>query len=482
MLTVVAATGAWFLKHRVSPVPAGTRTVAVLPLENREKDEKIEYLRFALADEISNALTHAHSLELRPSASTQKFANGELDPIKAGRELGVGTVVTGHLTSQDKTVRVTLEAVEVKDDRVIWTGMFQGPQDNLISLQNQMAKKVRTELIPALGVNPNAVESSSAPVNKEAYEAFLHTSGMSHEGQVNKDAIAALEKVVAVDPNYAPAWEALGRRYYFDAIYAGGGAAGYTNSNGAFRHALALEPGLVGAAGFLATNEVESGDLDKAYQDAQALVGRRPDSAYAHYSLGYVARYAGQLNRAESECDKALEIDPRNYNWRSCSFAFFELGKPARAMDYLAVDPGTEWSNAVRVTVLMRQGKIPEAQQAARQMTQTPTWMPQILQACLNKQPQTEIHRLAELAQNELLPEQDSELKYYQGAILAACGEKQIAYAFLQKAVAQNYCAYQALQSDPLLASMREDAEFRRISQSAAQCQQKFDAAQGTAR
>jgi hypothetical protein len=72
------------------------------------------------------------------------------------------------------------------------------------------------------------------------------------------------------------------------------------------------------------------------------------------------------------------------------------------------------------------------------------------------------------------LPEQDPELKYSQGAVLAACGEKQIAYAFLRKAVSENYCAHQALQSDPLLAGVRGDAEFRQIVQAAAECQQKF--------
>jgi TolB-like protein len=480
LLTVVVAMGTWFLKHRVTTVVAGNRTIAVLPLDNIDKDEKSEYLRFALADEIANALTYAHSLEIRPSATTQKYATGESDPTKAGRELGVGTVVTGHFLNQNNTVRVTLEAVEVKDNRLIWTGTLQAPVDNLIALQNQMARKVRLELVPALGIAQGAVESSSAPVNKQAYEAYLRTLAMPHEGQVNKDAIAMLEQVVGLDPNYAPAWEALGRRYYFDAIYAEGGAAGYQHSNAAYRKALVLEPGRVGAAGFLATNEVETGNLDKAYQDARELVQRRPDSGYAHYSLAYVSRYAGLLDEAESECDKALAIDSKNYNWRSCSFAFFERGKSTRAMEYLAVDPGTEWSNAVQVTVLMRQGKTPEAQQAAQQMTNTSIWMPKILQACLNKAPQTEIHRLAELAQNELLPEQDSELKYYQGAILAACGEKQIAYVFLHKAVAENYCAHQALQSDPLLASVREDAEFRQIAQAAAECQQKFEAAQGT--
>jgi hypothetical protein len=34
------------------------------------------------------------------------------------------------------------------------------------------------------------------------------------------------------------------------------------------------------------------------------------------------------------------------------------------------------------------------------------------------------------------------------------------------------------LQSDPLLAKVRGDAEFHQIVQAAAECQQKFDAAQ----
>ncbi len=479
LLMVVTAVGAWVLKHRMSTVQTNNRTIAVLPLQNINNDAESEFLRFALADEIANALTYAHSLEVRPSTATQKYANGEADPAKAGRELGVGTVVSGHFLRQNNTVQVTLEAVEVKDNRLIWTGTLSSPADNLITLQNQMAKKVRQELVPELGIARGAVEASSTPGNREAYDSYLRSKALSHDGGANKEAIAMLERSLALDPNYAPAWEALGRRYYFDAIYSGGGAAGYQRSNAAYQRALSLEPGRVSAAGFLATNEVEAGNLDKAYTDARALVQRRPDNAFAHYSLAYVSRYAGLLDEAQSECDKALAIDPKNYNWRSCSFAFFEQGKSARAIEYLNVDADSEWSNAVRVSVLMREGKTTEARQAAQQMTDNSMWMRGLLLACLNKAPGTEVHRLADLAQNELLPEQDSELKYYQGTVLAACGEKQIAFTFLRKAVAENYCAQQALQSDPLLAGVRADAEFRQIVQAASECQQKFAVAQG---
>ncbi|MGA7077754.1 MAG: protein kinase [Terriglobales bacterium] len=478
LLAVVAALGVWWFTRGAAPETASKRMIAVLPLQNINNDPESDFLRFALADEIANALTYAHSLEIRPSASTQKYANAETDPAKAGRELGVGTVVVGHFLRQDKNVMVTLEAVGVKDNNVIWTGTLTAPVENLIALRNQMAKQVRQELVPALGITHASAETTTTPSNQEGYDLYLRSVAMAHDGAANKEAIAILERAVALDSNYAPTWEALGRRYYYDAIYADGGEAGYQRSNAGYRHALSLEPGRVGAAGLLAANEAEGGNLDRAYDDAQALLRNRPDAAFAHYSLAYVLRYVGWLRESESECDKAVAIDARNYNWRSCSLAFMEAGKLPRAMEYLDRDAGAEWTNAMRVAVLMGQGKMLEARQAVPQVTENPMWMRGLLQACLDKAPAADIQQLAEQAQSELLGKHNPEMKYHQGALLAACGQKQIAFAFLRQAVAGNYCAHQALQSDPLLASVRGDPEFPEIVQAAADCQQKFNAAQ----
>jgi len=204
LVIMLLVAGAGWLKHRVKTVQTGNLTIAVLPLVNINNDSETEFLQFALADEIANALTYTHSLEIRPSRSTQKYVNGEANPAKAGRELGVGTVVAGHFVRQDKNLMVTLEAVEVKDNRLIWTGTLTSTTDNLIALQNQIAKKVRQELVPALGISGGTVEPGSAPVNREGYNAYLRTLAMSHDAAANKDAIAMLERAVKLDPNYAP--------------------------------------------------------------------------------------------------------------------------------------------------------------------------------------------------------------------------------------------------------------------------------------
>jgi serine/threonine protein kinase len=152
LLTILVAVGVLFFKHAAQGVGAGKRSIAVLPLQNINNDAESEFLRFALADVVVNTLTytHSHSLEVRPSTSTRTYFNGEADPAKAGRELGVGTVVVGHFLHENKSLLVTLEAVDVKDKKIIWIATVRSPEDNLISLQNQMVEKLLRELVPAV--------------------------------------------------------------------------------------------------------------------------------------------------------------------------------------------------------------------------------------------------------------------------------------------------------------------------------------------
>ena len=112
----------------------------------------------------------------------------------------------------------------------------------LISLQDQLTKKVRKELPLALGTTSGSADATSVPANPEAYDLYLRSVPVAHDPKPNKEGIVMLERAVGMDPSYAPAWEALGRRYYFDAIYSGGGEQGYNRSSAAYERALALEP------------------------------------------------------------------------------------------------------------------------------------------------------------------------------------------------------------------------------------------------
>jgi non-specific serine/threonine protein kinase len=270
LIAVLGAVGAWWFKHRSTSASTGGSAIAVLPLQNLNGDFSVDYLRFALADEISNVLTHSRTLDVRPSGVTRKFVSPDIDPQKVGRELHVGSVLTGHFLRQGDHLLVTLEATETKNNRMLWQTNFTASSDDLIALQDKLANQVRQGLLPILGAAGSYLDTGTRPKSQEAYDLYLHSLALPHDAGPNKDAIAVLEHVVESDPNYAPAWEELGLRSYYDADYSNGGEKMFQRSNQASERAVALDPNRIVAASQLITNRVERGELTKAYAAAES--------------------------------------------------------------------------------------------------------------------------------------------------------------------------------------------------------------------
>ena len=106
---------------------APKNTIAVLPLQNMNGDISVEFLRFALADEIANTLTYTRTLDVRPSAITRKFVGNDVDPQKAGREVHVANILTGHFLKQGDRLLITLEAIQVEGNRLLWQTNVTAP-------------------------------------------------------------------------------------------------------------------------------------------------------------------------------------------------------------------------------------------------------------------------------------------------------------------------------------------------------------------
>ena len=472
LITVLAALGTWWFKHRGAPV-GSKNTIAVLPLQNMNGDFSVDYLRFALADEIANVLTETRTLDVRPSSITRKYVSADLDPQEVGKELRVAEVVTGHFIKQGDYLMVTLEAVDTANDRLLWQTSFSTASQDAIALQNQLTGQLRQGMLPALGVTSSPVDTGPKPKNAQAYDLYLHSLALPHDPGPNKDAIAVLREVVRLDPTYAPAWEELGLRYYYDSAYSDGGEDAFQKSNEACQRALQLDPNrMIAAAQQLIINQVNRGELPKAYTGAEQLLRSRPESAQAHFSLAYVLRYAGMQEESARECDTALALDPGNFQFRSCAWAYMELGKTQRAMDFIRLDAGSEWAAYATLHVLLREGKIPEAKAQLKNVASAPRYHRELLESCLGTRPASELDRLAQQAETAVLAESDPEPWYYWGTAMAFCGKKEIALHMINAAVEQNYCAYSALLADPLLQKLRSSADFDKVLTAAHECQQ----------
>jgi hypothetical protein len=115
---------------------------------------------------------------------------------------------------------------------------------------------------------------------------------------------------------------------------------------------------------------------------------------------------------------------------------------------------------------------VDEAREAVKLMPTTPRYHRDLLEACLQLRPASELDRMAHDAETSLPTDPDPETWYYEGALFAYCGKKQAALHMLQSAVGQNYCAYSNLVSDPMLAKLRTDTAFDKVLTAAGQCQE----------
>ncbi len=474
LVTVLGAVGAWWFKHRQAASAEQRNAIAVLPLQNLSGDPNIDYLRYALADELTSVLTYARTLEVRPSSVTRKYNAIDLDPKKVGQELRVGRLLTGSYRKLGDTLSVTLEAIDVPTDRLLWEATVSAKAEDMINLQQQLSTQVERGLLPVLGGGGGEIEAASRPKNQEAYDLYLRSVAQPHDPKPNKEAIRMLEWAVGIDASYAPAWEALGQRYSFDSTYGGGGEEVFQKSNQAFERAVALDPNRVMAASLLITNRVERGDLIRAYDSATDLVKRRPQSADAHFALSYVYRYAGMLAESTQECNQARQLDPGNFSFRSCAWSFLEMGKTDRAMDFVQLDPGSEWAAWVTPYVNLTAGDVTEAHANAKNMAKASFYHRDLMEACTAPQKPPDFAKIVREAESSVIVEPDAEAWYHVGALMASCGQTEPALRLLKAAVQQNYCAYSALLDDPLLKELRKQTTFNEVLTAASSCQSLF--------
>jgi len=466
----------WVAKQRPAPVvvTASQKTVAVLPLQNLSADKDVDFLRLALADEIATALSYVRSLSIRPFATTSKYDSPSLDLQEAGKAMHVTNVVTGHYMKQGDQLEITLEAVDVVDNRTLWRDTMTVAAPDMIALRSQITAKVRQGLVPALGAGADSGEGSTRPRNEEAYDLYLRSIAVPHDPSPNKDAIAMLERAVGLDPSYAPAWASLGLRYHYDAAYSNGGEAMRKRSDTALERAISLDPNYSFAIAWLITNRVEQGQLAKAYQDAKALVTRHPEDAGAHFALAYVLRYGGAVEESAHECEAALTLDPGNFGLRSCAFTFDQLGNYARAMEFLQLDAGSMWASNNMMREYIRDGKLAQAKQFADKLRDMSQFDYQMMMVCIENPSSADVAPLARGVVATRLADPDPEPRYIVAGDLLFCGQKDAAVQLIKSAIAGRFCAYTGLQNDSVWTKLRGTPEFSELLSAAKRCRDDF--------
>ena len=281
-----------------------------------------------------------------------------------------------------------------------------------------------------------------------------------------------LERAVALEPEFAPAWNELGIRYYAFGTWWGGAGPARERSLAAHRKALELDPGLIDAARLIVTHRTETGDLEGAYEDARRLLDHFGPGPDTHFTLSYFYRYGGLLEASQRHCELALDRDPQDPRLRSCGYAYLYAGKLSRAMDFFKLDEGSYFVHWATVLYQLRLNGRDAALHATRQAAPDPTRA--LMEPCLEgargaalDAPVAEFIKLWRLSE-------DPETAYAIAPMLSFCGRPQDALQFVERGVDGNYCSWPALDLDPIWAQLRGDPGFQRIRAKAMACHDRF--------
>jgi tetratricopeptide (TPR) repeat protein len=280
-----------------------------------------------------------------------------------------------------------------------------------------------------------------------------------------------LEQSTEIDPNYALAWAYLGASYTSDAAFELGGREQYRRARAAYEHALALQPSLLDARMFLANLLIDTGKVEEAVPMLRDALKENSNYAPLHWELGYAYRFAGMLDESVTECERALRLDPLVTQVKSNGSVlntYLYRGEYARFLDSLpAVDESAfllfyrgfgeyyqkDWSQAAKdfdrafeldSSLYTRIGKTLSDSIAHREAEGL-----QILH---------DLER--DVAQRGV---GDPEGMYKIAQSYAALGDRASALRVLRGSVEGGFFPYPYLANDPLLESLRKQAEFGEI-------------------
>lgn len=473
LVLLVVGSGWWYFLRYHSTVQAARKAIAVLPFSNEGAGADFDYLRYAIASDLVTDLTYAHSLSVRPFASTIKYGTQPFDPAVVGKELGVSHVLTGGFLRDQQNLRLTLELVDVEQNRTIWRDeVTVGPQE-LVALHDKLAASTSQQLLAAMKIANTTADHIPKPNDEVAFDLFLHSLAYPLDPGPNQMAIKTLQDSISLDSTYAPAWDQLSWRYYIDERYGNGGAVAAAKADQAHRRQRELDPS---APPISTTIRTEQGDLNGAYDQAAEFLHREPDSSMAHFWMGYVLRYAGLIDEAGRECDAALAIDPGFNVLRSCATTFGMKGDYPHAQKYIKVDDGTGFAALSRMEIALRTRDTATALAEANKTVELGyrNVNAELARVYLSHPSATGLAKAVAEVESDPVSSRDPELLYRDAEVLAFCQQNDAALRELKRAIQGKYCSYPAMDKDPLFDAIRKRPEFAELRSAGIECQQSF--------
>ncbi len=380
----------------------------------------------------------------------------------------MGFVVEGSVRAREGRVRITASLVDARGGAPLFSEAYDREAKDLLSLQSEVARSVARRIQVTLTPRLAARLDKTHPRDPEAQELYLR--GRYFWNRRNQEglrrSISYFERAIARQPGYALAHAGLADAYL---VLGDHGhlppAESFPRARAAAERALALDDGLAEALATPALiRAIHEWDWRAAGADFERAIGLNPNYATAHHWYAHCLRAMGRAQDDVAEMRRALELDPLslmiNTNLAAALFYAGELAESElRYRRTLELDPRWAHAHWGLGRNLLKQGRSAEAIEAARKAVEVGGGDPEFRASLVYGLSRTGLLAEARRVKDEL--EALAGRRYVSAAqraiAHAAVGDREQAFALLERAYAERESRLRYLKVDERLDSLRDD-------------------------
>ena len=330
---------------------ATSQSIAVLPFVNISSDKEQEYFSDGITEEILNSLASVKELKVAGRTSSFAFKGQNQDLRRIGELLGVKHILEGSVRKSGTTVRITAQLVQVEDGFHLWSDTYDRELTDIFAIQDEIANEILIQLKARL-LDEEGPAIVSQRTDPEVYEFYLLAKQRIYDRTrlTIESAAELLDRAIAKDPDYAPAYAQRGiaslllsessygtipdaeaavqGKRYIDAalekdpqlaeawaalgLYHKDRPAEHEQGIDALTRALSINPNLINASHWLQLTLRDSGNPRGAQQILEQMMQRDPLHAPGVFSAVSAFNLFGQEDKAQALIDRFRSYKPNN--------------------------------------------------------------------------------------------------------------------------------------------------------------------------
>jgi TolB-like protein len=285
-------------------------SIAVLPFVDLSPEHDQEYFTDGVTEELMNRLART-GIRVASRTSTFAFKGKNLDVATIARQLQVEAILEGSIRRDGNRLRITATLIDATDGAVLWNDSFERTDSSIFAIQDEISGAIVDALRLKLAGSKLPGGSTNNLAAQELYFKGLKAFHAGTDPEL-RAALQFFDQAIALDSTYALAYAGLAKTFAVLPAFGDFPAADAMNrGNLAAARAIALQADLgeaYAARGQIAQNL--EWDLKSALAHYGKALRTSPNDASTHQWYAEALLMTGDLQNAQNEIQRSLEIDP----------------------------------------------------------------------------------------------------------------------------------------------------------------------------